>query len=81
MRDYRESVDLLTTRAVKSPRKVAAQHDLESTLTEMTVVLHAAGHGATANELLGIRLNQSACQRESLDTHQGRFTGHPPNRA
>ena len=65
--DYRECVDLLTTRAVESPRETASQQDLQNTLIEMANVLHQANRLGIANELIGTTISQLHCVAEAED--------------
>ena len=65
--DYLESADLLTTRAVKSPRETWTQQDLENTLMEMADMLSAAGRGETARTIIGGTVTQLQCVAEAED--------------
>ena len=67
VKDYRECVDLLTTRAVESPRETASQRDLEGTLIEMADVLGRASRGGIASELIGSTITQLHCVAEAED--------------
>ena len=65
--DFRESADLLTTRAVESPREVQSQQDFEDTLRELTTALRAANQAAEARGIVIGSITQLRCVAEAED--------------
>ncbi|MEE2908294.1 MAG: serine/threonine-protein kinase [Planctomycetota bacterium] len=65
--DYRKAADLLTTRAVVSPREVSSQEDFERTLVEMVEVLKQAQHDAVAQDIITGSLTRMQCIAEAED--------------
>lgn len=65
--DYREAADLLTTRAIVSPREMTSQEDFERTLVEMADVLKQAQQHAVAQDIITGSLTRMQCIAEAED--------------
>ncbi len=59
--DYREMVELLTSRAVRSPAEEASKRDFENELSGMCSLLQGTQYASTAGALVDDAVGQMAC--------------------